>query len=99
MSILRRPQQAEVRLTEHQRRYAAISTATLQYMLEYGISREASLRWQRGLLRFYAADEADLYEAMRLSERLSRVEGNVDRVRGENERLQAELISRSLGSG
>ena len=96
MSVLRRPPQAEVRLTTERKRYARISTATLQYMLEYGISREAWLHWHRGVLECCAEHEDDLYEAMRLSERLNRVECNVERVASDNERLRSELVSRSL---
>lgn len=99
MTILTRTPHAEVRPVRQQRRYARLSTATLQYMLDYGISREAWLHWQRGLLGFYAEEEGDLYEAMRLSERLNRVDRNVDRVAEENEHLRTELVARVLEDG
>ena len=65
-------------------------------MLDYGVYREAWLLWQEKLLKGFADDEADLYEAMRLSERLTRVDRNVARIRTENEGLRAELITRAL---
>lgn len=99
MTILTRTPHAEVRPVRQQRRYARLSTATLQYMLDHGISREAWLHWQRGLLAFYAEEEADLYEAMRLSERLNRVDLNVGRVSEENEHLRTELVARALEDG
>ena len=99
MNILRRTPLAEVRLAQQQRRHARISTATLQYMLEYGISHESWLRWQHGYLLGEAEEEADLYEALRLSERLNRVERNVGRVSSDNERLRSELLARDLEDG
>jgi hypothetical protein len=99
VDILMRTPQAEIRLSHEEQRYSAISTATLQYMLEYGISREAWLHWQHGLLAGFAEDEADLYEAMRLSERLTRVTRNVVRVSAENERIRSALLSRTLEDG
>ncbi len=99
MSILKRTPHAEVRLSQEQRRHAQISTATLQYMLEYGISHETWLRWQRGFLLGIAEEEADLYEAMRLSERLNKVDRNVRRTSSENERLRSELVARALEDG
>lgn len=99
MSILRRAPHAEVRLAQEERRHARISTATLEYMLDYGISHESWLRWQHGFLLWAADEEADLYEAMRLSERLNRVDTNVRKVSSENERLRAELVGRALEGG
>jgi len=68
-------------------------------MLEYGISHESWLHWQHGFLLWAADEEADLYEAMRLSERLNRVDANVREVSSENERLRAELVSRAVEDG
>ncbi|MCD4690331.1 hypothetical protein K8S17_02620 [bacterium] len=96
MTILRRIPHAEVRVTQQQRRHAQISTSTLHYMLDYGISLERRLRWQQSLLRGFAEDECDLYEAMHLSERLVRVETNVRRRGGDNELLKEELLSRTI---
>jgi len=55
-------------------------SATLQYMLEYGISHESWLRWQHDYLLCAAEEEADLYEALRLSERPNRVDRNIGRI-------------------
>jgi len=99
VEILKRPPHAEVRPAQEQCRYERVSTATLRYMLEYGISHESRLRWQHGYLLGEAEEEADLYEALRLSERLNKVDRNVGRVLSENERLRTELLSRALHDG
>jgi hypothetical protein len=49
-------------------------------------------------LTYTAEDEDDLYEAMRLVERLKRVEVNLVRVEQRNRDLQAEIVTRELAA-
>ncbi len=94
--ILRRAPQAEVQHTQDREQLSRISTATVHYMLNCGLALEAWLSWQRRLLAAFAEDEADLYEAMRLAERLNRVERNKKRAADRNDQLRAELVSRAV---
>jgi hypothetical protein len=87
----------EVRLHEESRRLASVSVSTLLYMMDYGLARERDLRRHHVNLGYQAEDEHDLFEAMRLSARLSRVETNTARAARVNERLRAELVVRDLG--
>ena len=64
---------------------------TSQELLEEDLGRH------RINLGYLAEEEYDLFEAIRLSVRLSRVETNVARIARVNERIQAELVVRELG--
>jgi len=87
----------EVRWHEESRRLADVSVSTLLYMMDYGLARERDLRRHHLNLGYLAEDEHDLFEAMRLSARLNRVETNTARAARVNERLRAELVVRDLG--
>ena len=76
---------------------AAVSVPTLLYMIDYGLARERDLGRHRVNLGYLSEEEHDLFEVMRLSERLSRVKVNVARTARVNERIQAELVVRELG--
>jgi hypothetical protein len=85
---------AVVRIVEEDRRLSQVSRATLSYMYEYGVNLENRLRWHRGNLRFYADEEYDLVEAMRLAGRLTNVGKNIARAGRRNERMRAEIVRR-----
>jgi hypothetical protein len=87
----------EIRPHDESRRLANVSVSTLLYMMDYGLARERDLRRHHVNLGYRAADEHDLFEAMRLSARLNRVETNTARTARVNERLRAELVVRDLG--
>ena len=87
----------EVRPCEESSRLAAVSVSTLLYMIDFGLARERDLGRHRINLGYLAEEEYDLFEAIRLSVRLSRVETNVARIARVNERIQAELVVRELG--
>lgn len=87
---------AEVRLDEEGRQLAGLSTAALLYMHEYGLALDSYLRLHAGNLRFAADTEFDLFEAMRLSERLNNVGRNISRVSGRNEKLVNALVKRGV---
>ena len=86
----------EIRLDEERRRLAVVSVSTLLYMMDYGLARERNLGRHRIDLDYLAEEEYDLFEAIRLSARLRRVDTNVVRIARRNERLRAELIVRDL---
>jgi len=94
--VLLRARPAEVRLDEETARLRALSVSTLEYMIDHGLEREARLRRHHVDLAYLSEDEHDLVEAMRLSERLSRVDRNVARTARNNERVRAELLSRGM---
>ena len=98
MNGLQEVRPLEVRLHEESRRLASVSVSTLLYMMDYGLARERDLRRHHVNLGYLAEDEHDLFEAMRLSARLSRVETNTARTARCNERLRAELVVRNPGS-
>ena len=89
----------EVRTDEESRRLRRLSTATLDYMHEYGTAWEDWLRYHRGNLLFLADGEHDLFEAMRLSGRLSNVNRSISRTGRRNETIRAELVRRDLEAG
>ena len=94
MSVLRGARHAEVRHEEETARLAALTTSTLEYMIDHGEALEARLRRHQVDLVYIAEDEHDLLEAIRLAERQKRVEMNVARTARRNERLRAELVGR-----
>jgi len=96
VNVLQEARPLEVRLHEESRRLARVSVSTLLYMMDYGLARERDLRRHHVNLGYLAEDEHDLFEAMRLSARLKRVETNTVRTARVNERLQAELVVRNL---
>lgn len=96
MSALQEARPVEVRLEEESRRLSELSVSTLEYMMDHGVARERRLRRQRVDLGYFAEEEHDLLEAMRLSERLSRVERNISRTGRANERIRAELVGRGV---
>ena len=97
MNGLQEVRPLEVRLHEESRRLASVSVSTLLYMMDFGLARERDLRRHHVNLRYLAEDEYDLFEAMRLSARLNRVETNTARTARVNERLRSELVVRDLG--
>ena len=92
--MLQRARAAEVRHDEETARLRALSTSTLEYMMDHGLALEARLRRHHIDLGCLAEDQADLLEAIRLSERLRKVERNTARTARGNERVRAELLTR-----
>ncbi len=92
-------QVVEVRVDEEDRILARVSEPTLRYMHDYGVALEGWLRHHHGNLEFLAEEERDLFEGMRLTRRLERVEGNITRTGRRNERIRAELMKRELLAG
>jgi hypothetical protein len=90
-------QVVEVRLDEEQQVIARVSEATLRYMYRYGLELEHRLRCHGRNLGYFAEDEGDLFEAMRLATRLNTVEKNIRRTGRRNERLRSELVRRESG--
>jgi hypothetical protein len=97
VNVLLRARPVELRLDEETARLRALSVSTLEYMIDFGLAREARLRRHHVDLGYIAEDEHDLLEAMRLSERLRRVDRNVARTARDNEKVRAELLSRGSG--
>lgn len=97
MNALQEARPLEVRWHEESQWLADVSVSTLLYMMDYGLARERDLRRHHLNLGYLAEDEHDLFEAMRLSARLNRVETNTARAARVNERLRAELVVRDLG--
>ena len=87
----------EVRQDEEGQRLAQASVSTLFYMMDYGLAKEQALGRQRIDLGYFVEDECGLLEAMRLSERLNRVETNIRRTGRRNERIRAEIVGRQSG--
>lgn len=85
----------EIRLQEDQR-VSRVSDPTLRYMYRYGLALEARLGWHEANLVFRAEEECDLFEAMRLSARLKRVDRNIRRVARRNARMRDEFLRRAL---
>jgi len=98
LDVLFRIPVAEVRSSETGKHLASLSSATICYMYDHSLALERRLRWHEMNLVYAAEDEGDLYEAMRLSERLSRVEVNLVRVERRNSDLQAEIVIRELAA-
>ncbi len=98
MDILFRVPVAEVRSSEAGKHLASLSSATLSYMYDHSLALERRLKHHEINLVYAADDEGDLYEAMRLSERLSRVEINLVRVEQRTNGLQAEIVARELAA-
>jgi hypothetical protein len=94
VSVLQEARPVEVWLDEEGRRLAHASVSTLLYMIDYGLAREHYLVSHEVNLGYFADDEFDLLEAMRLSERLKRVAANIRRTGRTNERIRAELVRR-----
>jgi len=86
----------EVRIDEERSVYARLSASTLRYMWEAGEALGAWLRWHGGNLVVAAAEEPDLYEAIRLSARLMDGRASTARVERGVEGLRAELLRREL---
>jgi hypothetical protein len=97
VNALQEARPLEVRWHEESQWLADVSVSTLLYMMDYGLARERDLRRHHLNLGYLAEDEHDLFEAMRLSARLNRVETNTARTARVNERLRAELVVRDLG--
>ena len=92
-TLLRAPV-AECRTEEGRQELARLSTPTLVYMLTSSLSLEAWLRRHTTQLEWLAEEEHDLYEAMRLSTRLTNVKVNAARAGSRSERLHAEIVGR-----
>jgi len=84
----------EAKLDEEDRVIAAVTGATLEYMYRHGLAHERRLRNHSGNLSFDAVEEHDLFEAMRLAERLSAVHKNIRGASRRNERLRSEIVRR-----
>jgi hypothetical protein len=84
----------ETRVTQEDRIIAEVSEGTLAFMYRHGLAFEHRLRHHRGNLGFYADEERDLFEGMRLAERLSTVERNIRGASRRNERLRSEIVRR-----
>jgi hypothetical protein len=96
VNTLQEARPVEVRLDEESRRLASVSVSTLLYMMDHGLAKERDLSRHRVHLGYLADDEYDLLEAMRLSTRLSRVDGNIRRTGRVNGMIRAELVRREL---
>ena len=96
MNALHEVRPVEVRLDEESERLASVSVSTLAYMMDHGMAAERTLGRHRINLGYVADDERDLLEAMRLSERLKRVDTNIRRTGRRNERIRAEIVGRGL---
>lgn len=94
VSVLQEARPAQIRVDEESRRLARVSVSTLLYMIDYGLAREGRLARHEVNLGYLADDECDLLEAMRLSERLKRVAGNIQSTGRTNEHIRAELLRR-----
>lgn len=99
MRTLHRASVHEHRLLDERAELGRVSTATLRYMWEASTALEAWLRMHGGNLLAIAQEEYDLYEAMRLSARLSSVSRNAARAERRSERIRAEVIRRELDRG
>jgi hypothetical protein len=95
VNTLQEARPVEVRLDEESQRLASVSVSTLHYMMDYGLAKERALGRHRVNLGYLAEDQHDLLEAMRLSERLKRVETNIRRTGRRNERIRAEIVGRA----
>ena len=84
----------EARVAEEDRVIATVSAGTLEYMYRHGLARERRLRRHRGDLGFAVSEEYDLFEGMRLAERLNCTERNIVRTSRRNERLRSEMVRR-----
>jgi len=93
---LLRPGVAECRVEEDRQELARLSVGTLVYMRDRGEALEARLRYHGVSLEWLAAEEHDLYEAMRLSVRLTNVRANTTRAGRRCDRIRAELLRREL---
>ena len=98
MNGLQEARPVEIRLDEARQRLVSVSASTLLYMMDYGLARERDLGRHRVNLGYFAEDEYDLLEAMRLSARLNNVGINIARTARVNERIRAELVVRGLGA-
>lgn len=96
MELPLRAPAAEVEFDRDDQHLAGLSVDALLYMHDHGLALDSYLRRHAGHLRFVADDEYDFFEAMRLSERLKRVSGNIVRVGLRNDRLEAELVKRGI---
>jgi hypothetical protein len=96
VNTLQEARPVEVRIDEESRRLASVSVSTLLYMIDYGLAKERDLGRHRVQLGYLAEDEHDLLEAMRLSARLRKVDGNIRRTGRTNEGIRAELVRRGL---
>ena len=90
------PQTVEERINEEESRLSRLSPSTLRYMHDYGVAWESWLRHHRGMLRFLAEETHDLFEAMHLSSRLTRVNGNIERTKKRNEEIRAHILRRQM---
>jgi hypothetical protein len=94
MGVALAEQVIEVRVEQEDRLIATVSHGTLDFMYRHGLARERRLRNHRGNLGLVADEERDLFEGMRLAERLSTVDKNIRGTSRRNERLRAEIVRR-----
>jgi hypothetical protein len=85
---------AQVWTDEEDQRLRRVSTLTLQYMYGHGLSLEGRLKHHGGDLAFFAQEEHDLLEAMRLDARLKSVKRNTERASRRNVLMHAEIVRR-----
>jgi len=96
IETLLRPGAAECRVEEDRQDLARLSVGTLAYMRDRSESLEARLRHHGVSLEWLASEEHDLYEAMRLSVRLTSVRANTARAGRRCDRIRAELLRRQI---
>jgi hypothetical protein len=96
LQVLHRAPAHERRVAEERSEYARVSAVTLRYMWDAALALEAWLRWHGRNLLAASQEEYDLYEAMRLSARLSSVRTNTGRLERQIDGLRAELVRREL---
>lgn len=89
----------EATLSQEDRIVAAVSDGTLAYMYWHGLAREYRLRNHRGDLEFAREEGRDLFEGMRLAERLRTVDKNIQGAGRRNERLRSEIVRREADRG
>lgn len=90
------PGVAECRVEEDRQELARLSVGTLAYMRDRGEALEARLRYHGVSLEWLASEEHDLYEAMRLSARLTNVRANTARAERRCDRIRAEMLRRQI---
>jgi hypothetical protein len=79
VSLSIRSQSTEIRQDEERGRLAELSCSTLDYMIDYAVALENRLRHHRKELGYFAEEEFDILEGIRLCARLRSVEKNIAR--------------------
>jgi len=85
-----------IRRVEEIRDLRAYSIAALRNMHDYQVAKRARLDKQTAYLNAFMNYEVDIYEQMKLAQRLTKVERNIERTEERIRRLRGELLSRTL---